>query len=175
MFDCVGEIEEFYDNSKMIDVWFEWDGCKGLVVHYNCHAKAFCYDDNELVEIVRTLDVDTTDGEFLEALGVYDHKEVCTTYQNISLLSESKPIKCLLPRIQEMFKSIGIGFNASVDSVYFDFKGGRILKLEYTDFEFLFELHIGLMIGVYPERDMYVELKKWQKELMARRQQRSRV
>ncbi|QOH70876.1 hypothetical protein IGB31_00060 [Pseudomonas putida] len=74
-----------------------------------------------------------------------------------------------------MFKSIGIGFNASGDSVYFDFKGGRILKLEYTDFEFLFELHIGLMIGSYPERDMYVELKKWQKELVARRQKRSRV
>lgn len=175
MLNDAGEIEEFYDNSKMIDVWFEWDGCKGLIVHYNCHAQQFSFDSRYLVKIIRTLDDSTTDGLFLAKLGVNDHKEVCSIYQNISLLSESKSVKKLLPQIQDMFKSINIEFCGDSSFVYFDFKGGKVLKMEFGDFEFLFEMHIGLWLGIYPERDMYVYLKEWKAELIRRKLKKGEV
>lgn len=175
MLNDVGEIEEFYDSSKMIDVWFEWDGFKGLIIHYNCHARQFQYDSKKLVKTIRTLDASTDDSEFLVAIGVHDHKKVCSIYQNISLLAETKSIRSLLPDIQNMFKSMDIDFACDSSSVFFDFKRGRVLKMDFTDFEFLFEMHIGLWIGVYPDRDMYIELQKWNQELIARREKRGRV
>lgn len=56
VFDVVCEIEDFIDKSNLLDVWVEYCGFHGFIVHYNHSTRSLEVDAEELLKVIRASD-----------------------------------------------------------------------------------------------------------------------
>jgi hypothetical protein len=160
VFDVVCEIEDFIDKSNLLDVWVEYCGFHGFIVHYNHSTRSLEVDAEELLKVIRASDKYMNDIYFLRELGVRDYLIVCTAYKQIYNDSKKKKLNKLFARIKTMFIVVGVSFYGDSSDVIMKFKDGRMLLMETSIFKDIFEYRLGFMLGMHEKIDLYENIKK---------------
>lgn len=158
--DIVGEIEDFIDNSSLVDVWVEYCGFHGFIVHYNHCTRSLEVDAEQIMSVIRASDKYINDVCFLRDLGVRDYLVVCTAYKQIYNESKKKKLNKLFPDIKAMFIAVGVGFYGDSSDVILKFKNGEILIMETSIFKSIFEHRLGFMLGMHEQTDLYENIKQ---------------
>lgn len=157
--DMVGEIEDFIDKSNLVDVWVEYCGFHGFIVHYNHCTRSLEVDAEELLKVIRASDKYMNDIYFLRELGVRDYLVVCTAYKQIYNDSKKKKLNKLFDRIKTMFIVVGVSFYGDSSDVIMKFKDGRMLVMETSIFKDIFEHRLGFMLAMHEQIDLYENIK----------------
>lgn len=157
--DMIGEIEDFIDNSSLVDVWVEYCGFHGFIVHYNHSTRSLEVDAEELLKVIRASDKYMNDIYFLRELGVRDYLVVCTAYKQIYNDSKKNKLNRLFPDIKAMFIVVGVSFYGDSSDVIMKFKNGKILIMETGIFKDIFEHRLGFMLGMHEQTDLYENIK----------------
>ena len=160
VFDVVCEIEDFIDKSNLVDVWVEYCGFHGFIVHYNHHTKSIEVDAEQILTVIRASDKHINDVVFLRALGVKDYLVVCTAYKQIFIDSKKKKMNILFPDIKAMFMAVRVGFYGDSSTVILKFENGKMLMMETSIFKDIFEHRLGFMLGMHEKIDLYENIKK---------------
>lgn len=160
VFDIVCEIEDFIDKSNLVDVWVEYCGFHGFIVHYNHHTKSIEVDAEQILTVIRASDKHINDVVFLMDLGVRDYLVVCTAYKQIYNDSKKKKLNKLFANIKTMFIAVGVSFYGDSSDVIMKFKDGRMLLMETSIFKNIFEHRLGFMLGMHEKIDLYENIKK---------------
>lgn len=156
----VGEIEDFIDKSNLVDVWVEYCGFHGFIVHYNHCTQSLDVEAEVLFRIIRGSEKTINDDLFLRDLGVKDYLVVCTAYKQIFIDSKKKKMNILFPDIKAMFMAVRVGFYGDSSTVILKFENGKMLMMETSIFKDIFEHRLGFMLGMHEKIDLYENIKK---------------
>jgi hypothetical protein len=152
----VSVINEFYCNSNLQDVEFDFGYCKADVDILYCHSsKTLAVPYSDFMGLVTNLNSEIDDSSFLKEFGIddYDLRFSKLAYINNNFVEDDCGL--FFEEVSKLLDIFEIVLAKSPADYHLIFPKGKVIKLEHEEFRDIIHNHVGDWITYDSNTDIY--------------------